>query len=205
MEKNRIYDTLGELFPNAQCELNYNNMFELLIAVALSAQTTDILVNKVTKVLFGKYPDAFSLAEANYNDVLGIIKEIGLANNKTKNIIALSQRLVAERNGEVPNDYDYLVSLPGVGRKTANVVLSEGFNVPRIAVDTHVLRVSNRLGIISSDDVLKVEEKLMEIFPKECWHKLHHRMIFFGRYMCKAKNPLCQECPFIDICTKNDK
>ena len=130
---------------------------------------------------------------------------IGLSNNKSKNIIALSKKLVEEKNGEVPNDYEYLITLPGVGRKTANVVLSEGFKVPRIAVDTHVLRVSNRLGYIETQDVLKVEEKLMEIYPKEDWHMLHHRLLFFGRYFCKAKNPECSKCPFTDICTNFNK
>ena len=201
-KENRIYETLGEMFPDAKCELNYRNIFELLIAVSLSAQTTDVLVNKVTKPLFEKYPTAFELSKANQADVLEMIKSIGLSNNKSKNIIALSKRLVEEKNGEVPCDYDYLVSLPGVGRKTTNLVLSEGFKIPRIAVDTHVLRVSNRLGFIDTQDVLKVEEKLMETYKKENWHMLHHRLLFFGRYFCKAKNPECSKCPFIDICTK---
>ncbi len=202
IEKNRIYQTLGEMFPNAHCELNYNNLFELLIAVSLSSQTTDKNVNKVTPELFSKYPTTFELSQAKQEDVLEIIKTLGLANNKSKNIIALSKKLVEEKNGVVPCDYDYLVTLPGVGRKTTNVVLCEGFKVPRIAVDTHVLRVANRLGIISTDNPLKVEEKLMEIYPKEYWYNVHHRLLFFGRYYCKAKNPQCDNCPFSDDCCK---
>lgn len=190
------------MFPNAKCELDYKNNFELLIAVSLSAQTTDILVNKVTKELFEKYPDAFHLAKASQSDVREIIKPIGLSNNKSKNIIELSKKLVLEKGGNVPSDYEYLVTLPGVGRKTANVVLSEGFNIPRIAVDTHVLRVSNRLGLANTTNVLIVEEELMKKFPRNDWHKLHHLLIHFGRYFCKAKNPLCDNCKFKNICTK---
>lgn len=202
MLENEIYDNLLEIVPNAKCELNYRNNFELLIAVSLSAQTTDILVNKVTKELFEKYPDAFHLAKASQSDVREIIKPIGLSNNKSKNIIELSKKLVLEKEGNVPCDYEYLITLPGVGRKTANVVLSEGFNIPRIAVDTHVLRVSNRLGLANTSNVLTVEEELMKKFPKENWHKLHHLLIHFGRYFCKAKNPLCDNCKFKNICTK---
>ncbi len=201
-KENRIYNTLDEMFPNAKCELNYTNAFELLIAVLLSAQTTDVSVNKVTTELFKKYPNPESLANANSDDVKEIIKPIGLANNKSKNIINLCKKLVVEKNGIIPCDYYYLITLPGVGRKTANVILSEWFKIPRIAVDTHVLRVSNRLGLTDSSDVLEAEEDLMKLYPKENWHHLHHILLFFGRYFCKAKNPNCLDCPLKDICTK---
>lgn len=200
--KDRIYNTLDKMFPDAKCELHYRNLYELLIAVSLSAQTTDASVNKVTNTLFDKYPNFQTLASARQEDVIQIIKPIGLANNKSKNIISLSQKVVCENDGIIPNDFNYLTTLPGVGRKTANVILSEWFKIPKIAVDTHVLRVSNRLGLTSSNDVLKVEEDLMRLYEKENWHHLHHLLLFFGRYLCKAKNPDCDKCPFNDLCTK---
>ena len=198
-----IIKTLDELYPDAHCELNYRSNFELLIAVVLSAQTTDIKVNKVTKVLFDKYPDVFSLACANLNDVEEIIKPLGLYRNKTKNIVGLSKTLVAKYNGEVINDRKVLESLSGVGHKSANIVLNNCFGVPAFAVDTHVSRVSKRLGIADKDDdVKKIEEKLMVYFPKTLWGKLHHQFIFFGRYKCKAIKPDCINCPFNDFCDK---
>ena len=198
-----IIKTLDELYPDAHCELNYRRNFELLIAVVLSAQTTDIKVNKVTKVLFDKYPDVFSLACANLNDVEEIIKPLGLYRNKTKNIVGLSKTLVAKYNGEVINDRKVLESLSGVGHKSANIVLNNCFGVPAFAVDTHVSRVSKRLGIANKDDdVKKIEEKLMTYFPKPLWGKLHHQFIFFGRYKCKAIKPDCINCPFNDLCDK---
>lgn len=203
MEKsNRILNTIKEMFPNAGCELNYNNMFELLIAVCLSAQTTDKRVNIVTKTLFEKHPTCFLLSEANYNDVYEIIKSLGLAKNKTKNIIELSKCLVNNYNGIVPNVREELEKLPGVGRKTANAVLMEGFKIPAIAVDTHVSRVSNRLGLSNSDNVLNIEKDLMNTFDSSVWYDVHHGLLFFGRYFCLAKNPKCNECKLIDICTK---
>lgn len=205
-EANRIFEELKKLYPVVRCELDYESIFQLLIAVVLSAQTTDKGVNLVTPNLFKEYPTAFELAKAEFADVHSLIKTIGLANTKARNIIALSKRLVEEKNGEVPNDYDYLVSLPGVGRKTANVVLGEGFRVPTIPVDTHVNRVSNRLNLANSNDPLKVEASLMKLYDPSLWYHLHLRLIFFGRYFCKAKNPSCEICPFQDICqyyTKN--
>src|SRR5690554_4206433 len=205
-EANRIHEELKKLYPEVYCELDYTNNFELLVSVVLSAQTTDKGVNLVTPKLFEKYPNPHKLAEASFTDVHSLIKTIGLANTKARNIIALSKRLVEEKNGEVPNDYDYLVSLPGVGRKTANVVLGEGFRIPTIPVDTHVLRVSNRLNLANSSDPLKVEQSLMELYDPQDWYELHLRLIHFGRYFCKAKNPECDKCPFQDICqyyTKN--
>lgn len=198
-----IIKSLDELYPDAHCELNYRSNFELLIAVVLSAQTTDIKVNKVTKVLFDKYPDVFSLACANLNDVEEIIKPLGLYHNKAKNIINLSKVLVDKYNGEVINDRKVLESLSGVGHKSANIVLNNCFGVPAFAVDTHVSRVSKRLGIANKDnDVKKIEEKLMAYFPKTMWGKLHHQFIFFGRYKCKAIKPDCINCPFNDLCDK---
>ena len=158
---------LESLFPDAQCELKHRNHFELLVAVTMSAQTTDERVNSVTPELFGKYPDAKALAEAPLDDVMAIIKPVGLYQNKARNIIRLSQVLVSEYGGEVPNDREALESLPGVGRKSTNVILSNCFDVPAFAVDTHVARVSKRLGIARpEDDVLEIEKKLMKAFPK---------------------------------------
>ena len=192
---------LDELYPDAHCELNHKSDFELLIAVVLSAQTTDERVNSVTPFLFAKYPDAFKLSNAKQSDVEEIIKPIGLYRNKAINIIKLSKILVNEFDGIVPSDRKDLESLPGVGRKTANVILSNCFDVPAFAVDTHVSRVSKRLGIAEADDdVSAIEEKLMNYFPEECWGKLHHQFIFFGRYKCKAARPDCTDCPFSSFC-----
>lgn len=200
MDTNDILTILSSMYPDARCELNYQSKFQLLISVVLSAQTTDLLVNKVTEVLFSQYPQMSDLANANVDEVKEIIKTIGLANTKARNIIALSQKLQKDGYQEVPSDYDYLITLPGVGRKTANVVLTEGFHIPRIAVDTHVLRVSNRLGFVTSNDPIVVEEKLMDLYPQEMWHRVHLQLLFFGRYFCKARNPQCEDCPFVAIC-----
>ena len=208
MQKNNIdyiLDNLEELFPNAGCELNYNNVFELIIAVSLSAQTTDKSVNKITPYLFDKYPTPVLLANAELEDVEEIIKSIGLYKNKSRNIINLSKMIVEKYNGKVPSNQDDLESLPGVGRKTANVVLTEGFKIPRIPVDTHVDRVSKRLGIIEDNaTVLDVENKLMSLIEESKWHKAHHLLLFMGRYKCLAKNPKCNDCFYKDKC-KYDK
>ena len=196
-----IIKSLDELFPNAKCELNHSSHFQLLVAVVLSAQTTDIKVNSVTKELFKKYPNAVYLSKAKISDVEEIIKPIGLYHNKAINIINLSKTLVKKYNGRVINDRKILESLPGVGRKTCNVVLSNCFNVPAFAVDTHVARVSKRLQIANDDDNVNViEEKLMNMFPQESWCKLHHQFIFFGRYKCHSQNPECGDCPLKKIC-----
>lgn len=196
-------NSLDEIFPDAKCELIYHNNFELLIAVILSAQTTDQKVNKVTKTLFKKYPDAFSLACADYKDVENIIRPLGLFHNKTKNIIETSKSLVYLYNGNVINDRKGLESLKGVGHKTANIILNNCFNVPTFAVDTHVSRVAKRLGIAKyDDDVKKVEKKLMAFFPQHSWGKLHHQFVLFGRYKCKAIKPDCLNCPFINFCDR---
>ncbi|MBP5279455.1 MAG: endonuclease III [Erysipelotrichaceae bacterium] len=197
-----IMKKLDELYPDAFCQLEHKNDFELLVAVVLSAQTTDERVNSVTPFLFEKYPDAFALSKVDLKIVEQIIKPIGLYHNKAVNIIKLAKRLVDDFDGVVPNDRNKLESLPGVGRKTANVILNNCFDVPAFAVDTHVSRVSKRLGIAEKDDDVDViEEKLMNYFPKKNWGKLHHQFIFFGRYKCKAVKPDCTDCPLKKICT----
>lgn len=203
-ELEEILLEIEKLFPNASCELVYHNLYELLIAVMLSAQTTDKSVNLVTPNLFMKYPTALSLSNAEYDDVKSIIARLGLSSNKAKNIIATSKMLVEKYNGKVPSTLEELITLPGVGRKTANVVLSEGYKIPRIAVDTHVERVSKRLGIVSdSASVLDVEQTLMKLIDEPLWHKSHHLLLFFGRYFCLAKKPNCENCFYKNKCSYN--
>ena len=199
MTSNIIINELDKLFPDARCELKYNKDYELLIATILSAQCTDKRVNEVTKILFSKY-DIFSLANANNKDIENIIYPVGTHKKKTEYIINVARSLVDNYNGIVPNDRKYLESLPGVGRKTCNVVLSNLYDIPAIAVDTHVARVSNRLGIVNSDDVTNIEKELMNFFPKEKWSRLHHQLVLFGRYICKAKNPDCKKCLLKEYC-----
>lgn len=199
-----IIDKLEEQFPNAKCELDYCNPFELLVAVALSAQTTDIAVNKVTPALFKKFPTCYDLAKASLKEVENEISTIGLYHNKAKALVLMSQRLCEEFNGIVPNTRKQLMSLAGVGRKTANVVLSEIFEVPAIAVDTHVERISKRLGFAKNDDSInEVEKKLCRKIPRDRWNRSHHLFIFFGRYQCLARNPKCEACVFADVCKIN--
>lgn len=201
-----ISKTLNEMFPHAKVELSYSNTFELLIAVVLSAQTTDISVNRVTPKLFLEYPQAKDLKDAPLESIESIIRSIGLYHNKAKNIKELSRVIDETYQGIVPNEREKLESLPGVGRKTTNVVLSNAFNIPAFAVDTHVQRVSVRLGLAKKgDSVLEIEKKLMRKFPKSEWLRLHHQMIFFGRYHCLAKNPKCYQCPLYDLCQSEDK
>ena len=199
-----VYDNLDKLFPNAKCGLNYSNLFELLVSVVLSAQTTDVAVNKVAPNLFSKYSDAFKLAKAKEEDVKKIIAPIGLSNSKSKNIVALSRELVERFNGAIPNTITDLESLPGVGHKTASVVMVEGYKIPAMPVDTHIYRIANRLGISNSDNVKGVEEDLKEFFDISTWCHLHHLLIAFGRNICTAKKPKCDECPFSDICINKE-
>ena len=202
----KITSYLDELFPNPKCELEYNKDYELLIAVMLSAQTTDKRVNMVTKELFTKYKNLKELSNANIDDIINIIKPIGTFNKKAMNIINISKSLLQDKNGIVPNDREYLESLSGVGRKTTNVVLSNLYNVPCIAVDTHVSRVSKRLGIANiDDDVLIIEKKLNKKFPKNKLNRLHHQLVLFGRYYCKAINPLCENCKLKNMCKEKKK
>jgi len=197
--KNDLIKYLNELYPDAKCELNYNKDYELLIATMMSAQTTDKRVNTVNSVLFEKYPSLNSLASANIEDIKKIIKSIGTYNKKASNIIEISKSLLSI--GYVPNDRQFIESLPGVGRKTANVVLSNIYNVPCIAVDTHVSRVSKRLGIADfKDDVVIIEKKLNLIFDDSELLKVHHQLVLFGRYNCKAINPECVNCKLKKYC-----
>ena len=197
---NKIISYLDELIPNPKCELNYNKDYELLIAVMLSAQTTDKRVNMVTKELFTKYPNLEALKNADIEDLKTIIRPLGTYQKKASNIKDIASKLL-EVNGKVPPDREFLESLSGVGRKTTNVVLGELYNYPCIAVDTHVKRVSARLGLASAnDDVLEVENKLMKSLPHDNLHRLHRQLLLFGRYYCKAINPACENCKLKDIC-----
>lgn len=197
-----ILDRLRMEYPDAECALVHQNLYQLLIAVVLSAQTTDKSVNKVSGRLFEAYPNPEALAEAGQEDVIEIIKTIGMYKTKSKNIIALAQELVRSFEGQVPDNYDDLISLPGVGRKTANVVLAVGFGQQRIAVDTHVFRVTNRIGLVKEKDVLKTELALMEVLPEDRWTEAHHSLIFHGRNSCSARNPKCDTCVIADLCCK---
>lgn len=198
-------EKLDKMFPDARCELNYNRDYELLIAVVLSAQCTDKRVNAVTNVLFSEY-DIYGLSKANVKDIESIIRSCGTSTRKAKYIVEIASSLVEKYNGVVPNDREYLESLPGVGHKTANVVLSNLFDVPAIAVDTHVLRLSKRLGIVGAkDDVVATEKKLEKYVPKELWSRTHHQMVLLGRYICKARRPECQDCLFNSECKSKDK
>lgn len=198
----KVLDKLKEQYPDADCALDHRNVFELLIAVVLSAQTTDVSVNKVTPALFEKYPSPEALAAANEEDLQEILRRIGMYKTKARNIKKLAEKLVDEFCGRVPEDQKMLESLPGVGRKTANVVMSVGFGHQRIAVDTHVFRVSNRIGLVSEKDVLKTELALMEVLPENRWLDAHHCLIFHGRRCCDARKPKCGECVIADICRK---
>ena len=198
---NKITEYLDNLFPNPICELNYNKDYELLLAIVMSAQTTDKRVNSVTEILFKKYDTLEKLSEASLNDIEEIIRPIGTFKKKSIFIKEIAKRLLDDNCTLVPNDRRYLESLPGVGRKTVNVFLSVIFEEPAIAVDTHVERVSKRLGLVSvNDSVLTVEQKLMKKLPKYKWSKTHHQMVHFGRYKCKSIAPICEDCKLKDIC-----
>lgn len=198
-----ILDQLEIMFPDAHCELIHKNPFELLVAVVLSAQTTDNAVNKVTPALFESFPDPKTMANADIKDIEDKIKRIGLYRNKARSIQNLSKSLLTSFDGNVPQSMKDLTSLAGVGRKTANVVRSVCFDIPSIAVDTHVERISKRLGLAKVyDSVEVVEQKLKRKIKRERWNKAHHLFIFFGRYFCTARNPQCNKCPFQNICKK---
>ncbi|MFC6332217.1 endonuclease III [Paenibacillus septentrionalis] len=201
-----VLDVLADMFPDAHCELNHSNPFELTIAVLLSAQCTDETVNKVTVDLFQKYKSPADYLAVPLEELENDIRRIGLFRSKASNIQKLCRIVIDKYDGEVPNTHEGLVELPGVGRKTANVVMSNAFGVPAIAVDTHVERVSKRLSFAKPDDtVLTVEQKLMKLVPREEWTITHHRLIFFGRYHCKAQNPQCSICPLLDLCKEGQK
>ena len=207
MEKTEAIQTyLDEILPDARCSLDFENPFQCLCAVMLSAQTTDKSVNLVTPSLFSAYPDPKSMAEAKLEDVESYIKSIGLYRNKAKNLVGLSKAIVERFGGEVPREKELLVSLPGVGIKTANVVLAECYGVPAMAVDTHLSRVSKRLGLANEkDEPVDIEKKLERRFPKQHWIKLHHQMIWFGRIKCKAISPQCDDCKLQEFCREFKK
>ena len=200
-----ILDILKETYPDAKCELNYETPFQLLVATILSAQTTDKKVNEVTKDLFKEYPDVDSFLKLTNEELEERIKQIGLYRNKAKNLVLMCRQLKENFNGEVPKTMEEIMSLAGAGRKTANVVLSNAFGVPSIAVDTHLFRVSNRLDLANSENVLEVEKQLMKEIPKREWSLTHHLLIFHGRRCCTAKKPKCSECPLNHICKWDDK
>ena len=201
MKTEEVLNALDELFPDAHCELEHRNHYEMAVAVVLSAQTTDASVNRVTPALFERYPDAASLAAGKLRDIEACIASLGLYRNKARSIQGMAQGIVERFNGEVPDNMEDLVTLPGVGRKCANVIMSECYGVPALAVDTHVSRVSRRLGLAKPEDsLLQVEQKLKRKIPKDRWIKSHHQMIFFGRYLCHVRNPECDRCPFQGKC-----
>lgn len=196
-------DALERMHPEAMCALDHGSEFELLVAVVLSAQTTDVSVNKVTPALFGRYPGPEALAAASQDDVIEIIKTIGLYKTKSANIIKLAAKLKEDFGGRVPDSFEELVSLPGVGRKTANVVMAEAFGKPAIAVDTHVFRVANRIGLTDEKDVNATEDSLKQRLPENTWIRAHHLLIFHGRKVCHARRPDCENCGISGICLYN--
>lgn len=206
MKTNRIEEYLDFLFPNPKCELVYNSDYELLIAIMLSAQSTDKRVNMVTPIIFDKYSNLDMLKEARLSDLEEIIRPVGSFRKKAYYTKEIARILVDDYDGVVPQDRDKLEKFPGVGRKTVNVFLSEFYNYPAIAVDTHVERVSKRLGLAYlNDDVLTIEKKLMKKFKRDVWAKRHLQMVLFGRYYCKAIKPECKDCLLFDICKEKKK
>ncbi|MBO7573776.1 MAG: endonuclease III [Bacilli bacterium] len=198
---NRLLDYLDELFPSAKCELFYSKDYELVIAVMLSAQTTDKSVNLVTPILFKKYPSLDALNNAPLEDIEETIKQIGLYKNKAKNLKGIVKDLIGRFNYRVPSDKEELITLPGVGNKTAGVIRAEIFQIPDLPVDTHILRIAKRLNLAKKDDEpIDVERKLKKIIPEERWIKSHHQLIHFGRYFCTARSPQCQNCKISDMC-----
>lgn len=200
----KVLEILKETYPDADCALNYGTPFQLLAAVVLSAQTTDKKVNQVTDDLFKLYPTAAEMSQIPEEELQERIRTIGMYRQKAKNLIALSRILMEKYDGEVPDDQEKLMELPGVGRKSANVVMSVAFGHQRIAVDTHVFRVSNRIGIASGSNVLETELSLMKNIPEDQWTVNHHRLIWHGRLICAARKPKCSECPLDGICCKNN-
>ena len=201
-----LLDYLDEILPTAKCELLYSKDYELVIAVMLSAQTTDKSVNAVTPILFKKYPTLAALYDAPLEDIEEIIKPIGLYKNKAKNLKGIVKDLVDRFNSVVPSDKEQLMTLPGVGNKTAGVIRAEIFHIPDLPVDTHILRISKRLNLAKKDDEpIDVERKLKKIIPEERWIKSHHQLIHFGRYYCMARSPKCENCKISDMCIYKSK
>ena len=197
---NEALALMGKMFPDAHGELEWETPFQLLVAVILSAQTTDKAVNKVTPGLWARYPEIEDLASANLDDVEMCLRTIGLYKNKAKNIIKTARAILMNFDGQVPKTHKELESLPGVGRKTANVVLAEVYGIPSIAVDTHVKRLSNRIGFSQESEPEKIEKDLLKIFPKKYWRDINHLLIWHGRNCCTAKNPKCKDCPIKKYC-----
>ena len=198
---NKTLEFIDSLFPDAKCELFYNQDYELAIAVMLSAQTTDKAVNKVTSVLFSRFPTIESLKNAELSEIENIIESIGLYKNKARNIKDLARVLVDEFNGVLPSDKNELQRLPGIGNKSAGVIRCEVFKIPDLPVDTHIIRISNRLGFADSkDEPIDIEHKLKKLIPEDRWIKTHHQLIHFGRYFCTAKKPRCEACKLRDFC-----
>ena len=202
MNSEIIKEGLNKLFPSPECELEYQTPYQLLVAVVLSAQCTDKRVNIVTRELFKKYGTPEAMVTLSQKELESKIHSCGFYHNKAKNILALSKSIIENYNGQVPETIEELQKLDGVGRKSANVVISEAFKGDAIAVDTHVLRTSNRLGIVKTSDPFKCEMSLMNTFDKKDWGKLHLQLVHFGRYICKSQHPICENCPFQNICTK---
>lgn len=207
-----VPETVTEMFrrlqasnPEPKGELEYVNVFTLLVAVVLSAQATDAGVNKATRALFAAADTPEKMVALGEEKVRAYIRTIGLYRNKAKNVIALSEALIAKHGGEVPHDRAALEALPGVGRKTANVVLNTAFGEPTIAVDTHLFRIANRLALAPGKTPLEVERKLLKVVPPEYLQHAHHWLILHGRYICKAQRPRCEVCPIVDLCTSSDK
>lgn len=201
-----VLSYLDELFPDAKCELFYTKDYELVIAVMLSAQTTDKSVNNVTKALFDKYQSLDELDKAPLEDIEETIKQIGLYKNKAKSLKGIVRDLIERFNYQVPSDKDLLMTLPGVGNKTAGVIRAEIFKIPDLPVDTHILRISKRLKIAKADDEpIDVERKLKKLIPEERWIKSHHQLIHFGRYFCTARSPMCEKCKLAGMCANKKK
>lgn len=197
---------LGKLYPDAQCALNYSDPFTLTIAVLLSAQTTDAAVNKVTPILFDKWPDAYAIAQAPQDEVEQVLHPLGFYRSKAKHVIECGQMIVGDYSGEVPHTMEELTRLPGVGRKTANIVLNNAFDIVEgIAVDTHVFRIATRLKLTSAKTPAKAEDDLLTLIPEDMWKPVNHQWILFGRQICDAKKPLCDSCPLEDICPSAHK
>jgi endonuclease-3 len=197
----QIINFLDETFPNVGCALNYNKDYELVIAVMLSAQTTDKAVNTVTEVLFSKYDSLEKIANAPLEDVENIIKKIGMYKLKAQNVIGIANKIINDFNGVLPNDKELLQTLPGVGNKTAGVIRCEIFKIPDFPVDTHILRIAHRLKYRKENEgPFETEQKLKKSFPKDRWIRLHHQLIHFGRNICTARNPKCEKCKIVDFC-----
>ncbi len=198
-QKKMILEKLEQMYPEAKAELVFSNPYEMLVATILSAQCTDRQVNRVTPAVFSRYPDPVSMAAADVNDLYPMVKSCGFS-TKASNIISACRIIRDIYGGEVPHTMEELTKLPGVGRKTANVVLSNAFGIPAFAVDTHVFRVCNRLGLCRADNVTETEKQMTRIIPKEKWGQAHHWLIWHGRRLCKARNPLCRDCELKDLC-----